>query len=344
MAVAWEEKDWAQLRTLEGLGLVLIPLCAPDHGQEWAGCAHGGMVPIDLATGWHMRDWTARQHTVTGIDLDAFRRIQEARAHAGRRPYGVGALTGRPMADGRYLVAIDIDGQAGIEVVRRLLGANRAVTATYRTGGGGWRLLYAADKPAPNRNADGGHEGIALCADGRQVVVPPSGHRSGMPYRWLRSGPTEIADLPSALREWAAEGPALARAAPAAVPAAPSREPADVDRELRLWGVPAGLRLAVAAPYQGGDRSGHWWSLTQRLLAYSVSDALLVDATRVAQWGYGTAYRDPGRAEPWLAATLGQARAAREQEAARHASMMAAEQALTKHQGAEIGAAADMAR
>ena len=214
---------------------------------------------------------------------------------------------------------------------KRLLGPARAPTMAYRTGSGGWHLLYGVpgDGPVPTRSDDGGHRGMALQGDGRQTVEPPSGHVSGTPYRWPRGGPCwEIADLPAALREWAAERPSLAPAqAPAkaqvvAVPVRPARPAAEVDRDLRLHGVSAGLRGAVAAPYvasaqrrEGYDdsRSGHWCRLTASLLRppARVSDALLADAARVPEWGYGATYRDPGRGEGWPAAEIGRARAVR---------------------------------
>ena len=37
----WAEVDWDRLGTLEGMGMVLVPLCAPDHQREWAGSAAG---------------------------------------------------------------------------------------------------------------------------------------------------------------------------------------------------------------------------------------------------------------------------------------------------------------
>ena len=320
---AWAAADWDRLRALEDLGMVLVATCAPDHAREWAGCGSPGKVPIDLATGRHMRDWTARQGTLPGVHLDAFRRIQESRAaRRGVLPFGVGVLTGRPLTDGRRLVALDIDGEGGVAAVRRLLGPARAPTLTYCTGSGGWRLLYGATGEVPSRNDDGGHQGIALCADGRQVVLPPSGHVSGRPYRWWGSPLQEIVDLPESLRAWAAERPALSASkhTHTVMPLGPVRPAGDVDRDLRLRGVPDSLRQAVAAPYTGPDRSGHAWALTQRLLGYSVPDALLTEAARVPEWGYGAAYRDPSRGDGWWASTLAQAHAVRAAEVAAHAA------------------------
>ena len=256
----WTKTDWAQLRTLEGLGMVLLPLCSTAHPKAWPRCSKPGKTPIDLARGEvHAAGWAARA-VHGGLDLEGFRRVQEARARMGRPPYGVGAATGRPLADGRRLVSFDVDGAEGVEDARRLLGANRTPTLTYRTGSGGWHLLYGVpgEGAVPERYADGGHQGVALQGVGRQTVLPPSGHISGTPYCWPRGGPCwEIADLPAVVREWAAETPVAAGAQAAAVPLVPARPAAEVDRDLRLHGVPESLRRSVAAPYQGGDRSGH---------------------------------------------------------------------------------------
>ena len=63
----------------------------------------------------------------------ALPRVQGSRTHQGKAPYGVAALAGRPLADGRHLVVLDIDGAEGVAVGRRLLGPDRAPTMTYRT-------------------------------------------------------------------------------------------------------------------------------------------------------------------------------------------------------------------
>ena len=322
----WTDADWARLRTLEGLGMVLVATCAPDHAKrDYPDCRNPGKVPINLATGYHLTKWTDTK--LPTIDLDAFRRTQESRRRQGKALYGVGAVTGRPLADGRRLVSLDIDGEEGVADAKRLLGPNRAPTLMYRTGSGGWHLLYGVppgDGPVPHRSEDGGHQGIALQGNGKQTVLPPSGHVKGKPYRW--AGPlVEIADLPDALREWAgADRPAPAAAnTPPVIPAGPARLAADVDRDLRLRGVPEYLRQAVAAPYGKGDRSGHCWSLTKRLLGYRVPDALLTAAARVPEWGYGAKYRSHPDPDWWLAGFLTKVRAERDAEVAAQARRMA---------------------
>ena len=161
----------------------------------------------------------------------------------------------------------------------------------------------------PSRYADSGHQGIAVRGTGKQTVLPLSGHISGTPYRWPRGGPCrEIADLPGAPREWVAEKPSLPSAKAAVLPVRPARPAAKVERDLRLHGVPEGLRRRVARahdPARDGDRSVHWCKTTSLLLGAHVSDALIGDATRVAEWGCGARYRDAD--EGWLASAMARA-------------------------------------
>lgn len=302
--VGWTAKDWEALRAMEGMGMVLVPTCAVDHGKEWAGCSKPGKVPIDLATGRHMPDWTGRHAALGGVDLRALEAVQANRERAGRAPFGVGALAGRPMRDGRILLPLDVDGASGIAEARRLLGQSRERTLGYYTGSGGWRLLYgcAPDRVPPEARTDGGHEGLALLRAGRQVVVPPSGHVSGQPYRWSDAITWRILDLPDAVRAWAEEHAAHARAAaprPARSQAVrapvPVADAATVARELRLRGVPPSLLASLERPCTAADRTGHCYSLSARLLAYRVPDVLLTQAVRVPEWGYGEAYRTANR-------------------------------------------------
>ena len=323
--MGWTAKDWEALRALEGLGMVLVPTCSVDHQAEWAGCSKPGKVPVDLRTGRHMRDWTGQHAALRGTDLRTLEAAQAARERAGRAPLGVGVLTGRSLKDGRVLLALDVDGDAGIAEVRRLLGPSPERTLGYYTGSGGWRLLYACapDRVPREARTDGGHEGLALLAAGRQVVVPPSGHASGQPYRWREPITWRILDLPDAVREWAeghareaAPRPLRSKSVRAPVPVA---DAAKVDRELRLRGVPAPLRASLTRPCPAGDRSGHCYSLTARLIAYRVPDALLTQAVRVPEWGYGEAYRTANRDQGgWWESTLATVHQRRDAERAAH--------------------------
>ena len=211
-----------------------------------------------------MRDWTARQGTVTGVDLDAFHRVQGARASRMGTAYGVGVLTGRPMADGRHLVALDIDGDM----------------AAWRRFAAPGSVPRPADLPHGRRRL-----AVAVRRGGRSPVAErrrwPPGHRAvrgrppgGGPTQWARLG--EAVPLVRAsgghrrpagfTARMGRERPALAPVKAAAEPAVPVRSAADVERNLRLRGVSAGLRGALAAAYTGGDRSDHWCRLTASLL------------------------------------------------------------------------------
>ena len=65
---------------------------------------------------------------------------------------------------------------------------------------------------------------------------------------------------------------------------------------------------------------------------------MLADASRVPEWGYGEAYRDPGRGEGWLAVEIGRVRAARAVEVAAHtAALLRRQDRDEEHGGVEVG-------
>ncbi len=80
------------------------------------------------------------------------------------------------------VAVVDIDGEKGIESIRRL---NLEPTLTARTGGGGYHLYYRLEGEAPSRVRI--LEGVDIRADRGYVVLPPSLHRSGRRYEWLKS-------------------------------------------------------------------------------------------------------------------------------------------------------------
>jgi hypothetical protein len=94
------------------------------------------------------------------------------------------------------LVAIDIDGGAGIDSIKKLQ-AERGklpLTLRFRTGSLGLHLVYRdVDSGVPCR----GHlwPGVDIRGQGGQIVAPPSLHASGRRYEQL-PGPAEPAELP----------------------------------------------------------------------------------------------------------------------------------------------------
>jgi len=60
-----------------------------------------------------------------------------------------------------------------------------AASYTVASGGGGWHIYLRADVLPHSRRG----RGVELCAEGRQVVAPPSIHPNGRPYRVLNPSP-----------------------------------------------------------------------------------------------------------------------------------------------------------
>lgn len=101
------------------------------------------------------------------------------------------------------LVVLDVDpGHGGDESFRRLVAEHGRLPATVeaRTGGGG-RHLYFRHPGGTVHNKVGLAPGIDLRGDGGLVVAPPSVHRSGRRYRWLR-GCDPAALAPAPLPDW----------------------------------------------------------------------------------------------------------------------------------------------
>jgi len=99
-----------------------------------------------------------------------------------------GALSG--------VVVLDVDPRhGGDDSLARLEAANGALPQTVEsvTGGGG-RHIYFAHPGRETRNRAGIEPGLDLRGDGGTIVLPPSIHPSGNPYRW-RAGhaPGEVA-------------------------------------------------------------------------------------------------------------------------------------------------------
>lgn len=44
----WTDQAWDDLRTLEGMGMALVPLCPANHQDLYAGCPKPGKVPAGL--------------------------------------------------------------------------------------------------------------------------------------------------------------------------------------------------------------------------------------------------------------------------------------------------------
>jgi hypothetical protein len=115
----------------------------------------------------------------------------------------VGLRTGQS----NRIVVLDIDprhgGDASLDELERLFGCY-VETVQVDTGGSGWHLYF--EHPGCDLKANLGSDfpGIDVKTDGGYVVVPPSVHPSGVPYKWkLSPEDTEIAEMPPWLLRFA---------------------------------------------------------------------------------------------------------------------------------------------
>jgi hypothetical protein len=101
------------------------------------------------------------------------------------------------------IVVLDVDPKhGGEESLTRFALRNAGLPETVEslTGGGG-RHVYFKHPGFEVRNRAGLAPGLDLRGDGGVIIVPPSSHPSGKPYRWRKGhGPDEIALAP--LPDW----------------------------------------------------------------------------------------------------------------------------------------------
>lgn len=120
-----------------------------------------------------IKDWVAQASTDSEVIREWWRRWPDS---------NVGIVTG-----GRSrIVVLDIDPRnGGDESLDRLVREHGPLPETVEslTGGGGRHLLFQ-DPGLPVRKRIGLLPGIDLCAEGAQIVAPPSAHRSGRSYAW----------------------------------------------------------------------------------------------------------------------------------------------------------------
>jgi bifunctional DNA primase/polymerase-like protein len=190
------------------LGLRVLPLHTPTDD----GCSCG----LTDCGGVGKRPWPAAWQRAASGDPDVIRgwwaRWPEA---------NVGILTGdgHAMLPGCALAVVDVEpGRGGDDELHRLedeLGKLPA-TAEVATGGNGRHLYYRAPAGLPSRDDTVPPRGVELKANGRQVVAPPSLHRSGRIYAWhparTLTGASDLAQLPAA---WVAHARREQRPAPA---------------------------------------------------------------------------------------------------------------------------------
>lgn len=93
------------------------------------------------------------------------------------------------------LIGIDIDGPEGLEKLREMLGGDPPPTLGFLTPGGGARYFYRWPEgvAAPQRHIPTAGRALTIIGQGGYTVMPPSVHRTGGVYAWLKDrGPGEM--------------------------------------------------------------------------------------------------------------------------------------------------------
>jgi putative DNA primase/helicase len=190
-------------------------LCPPDHvgvsPTHAAACDSLGKRP------WHL--WKRCQSPdgrLTEAEINRLLR-RNRRSNVGM---ALGPASG--------LVGIDGDGMLGEAMLLAMSGGDLPRTLTFRTPGGGRRLLYRIPEGIRLRIShkpikDGTHEGMSFLCEGSQTVMPPSVHKTGGTYEWgpgLGPGEVEPADCPAWVVERLREDKPRERTGKARTPAA----------------------------------------------------------------------------------------------------------------------------
>lgn len=90
-----------------------------------------------------------------------------------------------PQRNGWNLVALDVDGPRSLLEPLEKKNGKLPPTLTARTGSGGLHLIYRVPPDRKIGNRVKLAPGVDVRADGGQIVVSPSRHRSGTSYQWL---------------------------------------------------------------------------------------------------------------------------------------------------------------
>jgi hypothetical protein len=174
------------------------------------------------------------------------------------------------LACGHRFDVLDVDGPAGAQAVQELAAEYGLQSSgpLVRTGGGGWHF-YLAPTGLGNVHP-AGLEHVDWRGRGGYVVVPPSRHASGHPYRWLpgRELDTPPGQVPSVL---------LDRLQPRQLhrPTDPVQLPTAADRSGDRYAQAAlAQELARVAAAPVGQRNRQLWESTRNLYNLVASGAI----------------------------------------------------------------------
>lgn len=193
-------------------GWSAIPLCPPNHkgvpDEHDASCTSPGKAPP-----WPWKTYQERLPKEPELKL-FWKRVPDC---------NVGIVMG-PVSN---LIGLDVDGQAGFDLLMQISDGNIPETLEFKTGSGR-RLLFKWPGFEVNIKSIkvGGKEAIRILAKGSQTVAPPSIHENGNQYSWSTGHDPESIE-PAECPEWlkshllmqAGDGPAVSTShQPAAVP------------------------------------------------------------------------------------------------------------------------------
>ena len=160
------------------LDLPIIPVCSHKHqGMSSAHkerCTCPGKTPI-------LQQWTKIQ-TTSQEQLDDWFSTWPS--------MNIGLVLGQ--TQDWNIVAIDIDGEKGIQYFQELT-KDKEVPSTveFVTGGGGYRILYTLPEGVVTKkkkifvDESEDHQEVAFLVTGQQTILPPSRHHNGSYYEWI---------------------------------------------------------------------------------------------------------------------------------------------------------------
>lgn len=228
-----------------GRGWSVIPLCWPGHPPGYHrrySCEPKKQGKAPLVP------WKAHQTHAADRDLVAFWWDEFPSANVG---VVMGAVSN--------LVAWDIDDHDGWTALLTMVGGKLDMNWMFRTGSGGWRILYGwpdGAPPAPKHFTTGSHA-LTFLGEGSYTVMPPSRHHAGGRYYWEKEmGPDTLPKLiaPPNMVEALCREKAGGRKR-GGVSVAVDDLPASVDRHLRISrgrGYARGFQPAIDG--QGGRK------------------------------------------------------------------------------------------
>jgi hypothetical protein len=184
-------------QTYAALGYPVVPMHAARPG---GGCTCADRACPDPGKHPRLAGWTRLAATDPGVVGRWWQRWPNA---------NLGLVTGR-----RFDV-LDLDGDQGVKALRAALQIApwEHPGPVARTGGGGWHLLYA---PTGLGNRVGVLAGVDWRGRGGLIVTPPSRHRSGGRYTWVRPLTAVLPAVPAGLRRLLAPPPAARTTLPSA--------------------------------------------------------------------------------------------------------------------------------